>query len=92
MSPEALAEIVRPATTGPRWLTAEQLGEQTQHHPVTLRKWAREERIVGAEKHGRSWRFDMTVFKVLPPAPMGVVVRVAQKDRLDNALDALRAA
>lgn len=64
-----LAQMLRPFLSNEparpaRWLTAKEAGDVLCLHEGTVTRLAREGRIGGAEKVGRSWRFD--------PARLGV--------------------
>lgn len=84
----ALAEPLRPylVPAGDRMLDAVEAGEILRLHPDTVVRMAREQRIPGAEKAGRAWRFRADQLEVLPtrglvppPRPSARARRVASQ-------------
>jgi len=72
--PEALRELRRlldiPEAGAQRLLTPEQAAEQLGIAASTLRKAARDGRVVGAHRQGvKLWRFRADQLELLPPAP-----------------------
>lgn len=45
------------------WLTVREVAKTLKVNPVTIRIWAREEKIK-AKKYGRSWRIHRSVIEV----------------------------
>lgn len=97
-----LAQMLRPFLVDEpaqptRWLTAREAGSVLCLHEGTVTRLAREGRLGGAEKVGRSWRFDPARLGVSSPAvsPAGAVVaprrrRARRSSSSSRVADAIR--
>jgi excisionase family DNA binding protein len=66
VSAARLSELIHDGQADPVLLTTERAAARLSVHPKTLSRAAREGRVPGAERAGRSWRFDPSLLAIVP--------------------------
>jgi hypothetical protein len=96
--PDALEELrglITAPADAPRYGNTNEAADALPLPPKTCALFARQGRIVGAEKHHGQWRYLMADLAVLPPEPRDLGVARAARARADrpeasSTVDAIR--